>query len=156
MWSVWQSYLFISIYFYLFQLTSIVTQRLRCCIIISGALTRRNSITEWCFDFIHTLPLSFPSCLSMFSGASITVRPKSSSTAGCYLRLRAGVGVGQILPSPSPTPTPAKTVDYDQLQLRSRLRLRNPGGNHGCRWPQLKLIAVDSETSGKFNSLRLR
>ena len=50
--------------------------------IISNTLIRRNSITKRRFSFIWTLLLSFSSCLSMFLGGWITVRPKSSSVDG--------------------------------------------------------------------------
>ena len=91
------------------------------------AFIRRNSITKWRINLIYTLPLSFSSCLSMFSEGCITIRLKSAFAAGCQPATPGRSRSRSNLLTPALTPTTVKTVDSDRLQLRSRLRLRSPG-----------------------------
>ena len=94
-------------------------------------LKKENHSCSQCWNFLHFI-LHATSLLFFLSfnvfGKCITIRPKSSSVAGCQcFRLWAGVGVSKIWPTPAPNPTSAKTVDSDQIQLQFRLRLHNPG-----------------------------
>ena len=63
------------------------------------------------------------SCVLMFSGRCITVRPNHRLMMRGVLSFRAGVGVDQKNLTPASTPTTDKTVDSDRLQLRCQLRI---------------------------------
>ena len=82
------------------------------------------------FNFIFTLPLSFPSCFSMFSGRCITVRPKALSVDGWYPatpgRSRSLINFYRLQPrfrlqAKQPTPTKSNSdLDSDSAALLKR------------------------------------